>query len=915
MKKLLFIVGLLMFFSLTSISHPQMIAEIPHPVQTEFGTYQPFPTAIFPAVELYQVADDFSNVINFNEFRFSEKEKALLKQNHFVVSPRRETEATGYKEIYDVYNEARDLGIPIFVTTDAMLHTFHLIFDRMLMELEQKRFYHDLNHLLDGLLHETMDVQYPATTDDLTKSCLLNTIDYLIVAKTLLDSTYDPQINGGKYLQELTLIQEHQGFTDSPLFGYEEDYSQYIVRGHYTKTDTLRHYFLSMMWLGRMTFAADPQYADAFNQKATLSALLLIQALERLKVSDETAFQLWNRIYSPTVFFVGKSDDNNWLQYRPLIQQFYGENFANLDVNRLKDEPVFTNFLAQAKLLEGPQIKYPGQPQGFRFMGQRFIPDSYILDQVVYNNVPGRFMPKGLDVMAVLGSQQAYHQLEQMGEMQNPAYKTKLDGLIKEFKNYPSAIWAENLYWNWLYSLMPLLFPKGEGYPYFMQQPAWMDKELYAALASWAELRHDTILYAKQSGTERGLPPDAILKQGYVEPNPHFYGRMAALAHFLMDGLAHFGLLYPKFNLHLTNFKDLAINLKTISEKELTNQPLTYQEYLLINNFGLALEAIAEFEKYGGTSGPTPLSQDEMPVIADVHTDANSNLCLEEGVGYPFIIYVLCNIEGQIKITRGAGFSYYEFTHPISDRLTDEAWRKMLQTKAAPLPPAWTSSFLDQDWLNSNPKFYSIQSINSCGLQVNLSQYSAKRGEQITISVQPKNCTLQNSPTLLLEMPGGIHQQYTNFKLTGDTYQMTIETSLLNQGKYLIEVQGTQAEDYQQPLTFRTGFTVQSATGVADAGISKPNNNFWFTQNFPNPFNASTMIRFHLEVDADVLIRIYDTLGREVKTLFMGRQTAGIYELKWNGLDNSGNTMPGGIYFCHLKAGNFSQVRKLILVN
>jgi hypothetical protein len=144
MKKIFFIAGVSILFFLTSIGHPQMIADITQPVQTEFGTYQPIPTTITPAVELYQVADDFSNVINFNEFRFSEKEKTLLKQNHFVVSPRRESEVTGYKEIYDVYNEARDLGIPIFVTTDALLHTFHLIFDRMLMELEQQQFYHDL---------------------------------------------------------------------------------------------------------------------------------------------------------------------------------------------------------------------------------------------------------------------------------------------------------------------------------------------------------------------------------------------------------------------------------------------------------------------------------------------------------------------------------------------------------------------------------------------------------------------------------------------------------------------------------------------------------------------------------------------------------------------------------------------------
>jgi hypothetical protein len=151
--------------------------------------------------------------------------------------------------------------------------------------------------------------------------------------------------------------------------------------------------------------------------------------------------------------------------------------------------------------------------------------------------------------------------------------------------------------------------------------------------------------------------------------------------------------------------------------------------------------------------------------------------------------------------------------------------------------------------------------------------------------------------------------------MAGEAWQMTLGTSSLNSGKYWIEVQGTQAEDYQQPLTFRTGLQVQSATGVAEPCVSVANDNFWFKQNFPNPFNSSTLIRFHLATDGDVLIRIYDTLGREVKTLFIGRQTAGIYELKWDGLDNSGNIMPGCFYFCHLRAGGFSQVRKLILVN
>ena len=71
----------------------------------------------------------------------------------------------------------------------------------------------------------------------------------------------------------------------------------------------------------------------------------------------------------------------------------------------------------------------------------------------------------------------------------------------------PAADWAQNLYWNWLYTLLPLLEPKGEGWPVFMQNQAWTDKSLNTALGSWAELRHDTILYAKQSETEKSIPP------------------------------------------------------------------------------------------------------------------------------------------------------------------------------------------------------------------------------------------------------------------------------------------------------------------------------------------------------------------------------------------------------------------------
>ena len=328
-------------------------------------------------------------------------------------------------------------------------------------------------------------------------------------------------------------------------------------------------------------------------------------------------------------------------------------------------------------------------------MGQRFIPDSWILDELVFNKIPNRFMPTGLDVMIVLGSERAYDYLSD-ADKSNSFYLDKLEILKEIFKAYPADTWAHNAYWNWLYCLMPLLGEKGQGYPFFMQTPAWLDKDLYAALASWSELRHDTILYAKQSGTETAIPPSALEVQGYVEPNPHFFSRIASLAYFMIEGLESRHLLFEDFESSLNRFAQLALDLKVIAEKELTGRPLSSSEYQTIFDIGKSLYDIVTFSRWP-SEGPLPSAWDSdlepMPVIADVHTDANSGLVLEEGVGHPYDIYVICQVEGRAVLTRGAAFSYYEFTWPMTDRLTDEKWREMLLQTPAPEPPAWTDSW------------------------------------------------------------------------------------------------------------------------------------------------------------------------------------------------------------------------------
>lgn len=692
MKRLLFVFAIIF----ASRAPSQMIADITEDVETEFGTYHPYTVNVQPSIPPYSIEPDFSNVSNYGDFEFTEDDESYLLQNAFCVAP------SSYMEMYDIYNEAREHDVPIFITTDCVLHTYHLLYDKILKTAEEERFTQDLIDLTDAVLAQ-LESAHDAATDTLVREALLLDIAYMSVGYSLIDTTFTPDSLVDSLVEaELTLIYAHEGYTLSPIFEYREDYSQYVPRGHYTDSEALERYFRAMMWYGRMTFMLGPPYEipSYDTRKSTRMAILLVYAIQNASVGDESAFSVWEGIYVPTVFFVGRTDDINIYQYTDIMEDVYGEDFASQAPDYFANESLLDAFITEADALPEPEITTWTVGKGFRFMGQRFIPDSYILDQLVYDNIPDlrRLFPKGLDVMSVLGSNRAFWILDEIyNETQYYGYEDKMDSLKVMFAALPDATWAQNLYWNWLYCLMPLLFPKGDGYPLFMQNEGWQDKEIFASLGSWAELRHDTILYAKQSTTELGFPPPPPQTPGYVEPNPYLYARLASLAEYMKNGLSRLGLLFSDHGERLTALKNLLLCLEVLSEMELENIPLSDEDYELINSIGGILQNLVYFEdEYSDDQSEAPSfdSDDQMPVVADVHTDTNTMRCLEEGVGYPFYIYTIAPIEGELYITRGACFSYFEFTQPISDRLTDEAWQEILQTDAPSLP-IWVQSFVD----------------------------------------------------------------------------------------------------------------------------------------------------------------------------------------------------------------------------
>jgi len=458
---------------------------------------------------------------------------------------------------------------------------------------------------------------------------------------------------------------------------------------------------------------------------ATIQASLISAELSNVEVGDGTAQEIWDRIYSVTSFFVGTADDLTPYEYLGAIEKVFGTEF---DASLLTNEENLLALKAELAQMRSPEIYggsgicvvYPpitkeklyeclAKTKGMRFMGQRFVPDSYMFQNLVFPTVgmyvgddepftmkmtqlgPTRCFPRGLDIMAVLGSERAYQILKEEGDTEyegkDTSYDKQLSELKSQFGEFDIADWNRNLYWAWLYALKPLLNEFGEGYPTFMQTEAWQNKELQTTLASWAELRHDTILYAKQSYTPVAMsapPPKPVV--GYVEPVPEFYTRMRALTSMTKEGLAQLNALSDEERSRLESLERILTRLIDISKNELENQELDETDYEFIRNFGQELESIVAGVEAEGK---------ETTIVADVHTDTNPPMqVLEEGVGYVDLILTAYKLpDGRILVGAGPVFSYYEFKQPMAERLTDEEWREMLEQGEAPERPAWISSF------------------------------------------------------------------------------------------------------------------------------------------------------------------------------------------------------------------------------
>jgi hypothetical protein len=647
--------------------------------------------------------------MRYSNISLAEADRQKLSQNGFYIESVPPAKEIHVDDMADAYQSERQS----FVTSDLFLHADHLIFDRMLQDVEEKKLSPSVASLATNLVHTTENEikSLPAAAPADVRDALTYDLFYFSVAARLLDPGFAiPDLVRADAEALVSKIQEGGGelpSASSSKFG-DEDFTQYKVRGHYQKNETLQRYFRGMMWFGRRNFLLS-------DKKMTLAAILIPGLVE--KAQQARPFESLDHSLG---YLVGPQDKYTVAQYRSINKRIFGTETpgatqlaAKVDANLEAFDRAVESDLPPPQIVSVQTGRGKTQDErlkmvrGFKFLGQRYTLDAFLLNQLTSPNVGSddnpRNLPSALDVMMLLGSKAATEEQQQAQQRQKWAnYESqtkKLQGVAQEHLAKPASFYDE-----WLDSLNSLFLPTASK-QMFALSTAWQYKNLNAGAASWTELKHDTILYAEQSGAEMGegeefeippyVPPGP---KGYVEPNPAFFRRLGQSIDQMLDRMKRTGFITDEYLDKFTTLGELARKAEAIAQKEVSGTPLAEEDYDWIASLG---------EEFGrplllprGADQIGDPSELQMALIADVATDAVEGRVLEVAIGTPQrITVVVKDAFGGTRLTVGYVYSWYEF--PSAKRWADSEWKKIIYTEDSTArkqngveTPSWYSMFL-----------------------------------------------------------------------------------------------------------------------------------------------------------------------------------------------------------------------------
>jgi len=703
---------------------------------------------------------DISNLSNFEKKQgvsFTANQKSALTTNNFFVASNFDkfysTNADDYASRNDDWTglyktiggsarvDQRQPENSLFISSDFLTHIYHKLLEQQFSYIEELNLYPALTQLSNSLLKSSATGSYTSTQQEasynrlsayfLVSSAILNnaSTDYQAFKQNnyIDDTKTDTKANVLKLVdslatenkvsdtakdiakQEINLIFDAAKFSVSPLMGAyqpntQEDYTQYSPRSHYSKNVVLRDYFRAMMWFGRMNFLLNS--TELTRDSANIVSLLTDDQLKQ-----------WESVYQPTTFLVGQSDDLTIYDFKKAIKavNFTASNQTDEEITKLQNElktyqnPKIMSSVIQITTDGVTKEDLQNSTKGFRFMGQRFTPDAFVFssltqgdekaDETTGQKLPST--PTALMVSTLMGDIVSKDLLNTWITTNAPnsdkVLANKIDSLQTYFNQTTQTQWTQNIYWSWLYTIKSLFkTTNATGYPMFMRNTDWSKKQTQSFLGSWTELKHDTLLYAKQSYAELGGGGDEgeaqPIAKGYVEPNIEFFDRLIALVNMTNDGLTKYNLIPEAFQSRNATFVETLKFYRKLAVSELQNETITDDDFEKLRLSAYALDQILQ----APDSQVQLESNARSALIADVHTDTVKNQILYEADGIPNYIYVAVKDANGTRLTKGLVYSYYEFTNPVGKRLDDQTWQKWNYSSTIKLLklPDWSKALI-----------------------------------------------------------------------------------------------------------------------------------------------------------------------------------------------------------------------------
>ncbi len=722
-------------------AYAQFLREHQNMEASDVQALYPLQQTYYKGNQQYFSVSDFAYLDTVIEkLHLTKDELDLLKQNYFVVTERLSERCFG-QAFHHIYG----MDLPVFVSTDAILQAVHESYDMILLNIEVGTLEPQLIELLSGLYNAIPQLIDKYDNNENLQTMLADIDLYITIAYSLeLEELQPPHFANIDDLNRLWDAIFDESMVSMALFSEHSrnlDFSQFKPRGHYTDTfwdenqgkeRSLANYFRAMMWLGRIDFllTTPPSFGEENWKKLELRRMAIDACMlnELLDMSNTRVFLDKNNEIIDAL--IGESDNLtpqelagvcDSLQITNPIELLddttYQKFFSAISHSVNAEQKILSNFFIMDPFSSQPDTL----PVSFKLMGQRFILDSYIFSQLVYDRIifqdkkVWRPMPNPLDAMFVLGNDDALYLLND--ELSVYKYGSQLAALRYLADSYDEKFWERSFYNLWLNSIRTLNPKPVSGYlPFFARTAAWHQEKLNTQLASWTQLRHDNLLYAKQSytgGTMCSYP------HSFVEPNIEFFSQMENFAlrnkNIFDQILTNDDTLTRAVKYYFDRFYVIMSKLKEIVRKEISREAFTNDEIEFLKKM-LFTESGSGAPPFSGWYAELFFNPEKGSkidyLIADVHTqptDQGGNIVgrvLHVGVGKVNLgIFLADSPSNDFRPTCFVGpvMSYYEKYTSNFQRLTDEEWAAMVEQNQLPVRPNWVNLYLADENGNKRP--------------------------------------------------------------------------------------------------------------------------------------------------------------------------------------------------------------------